>query len=195
MKMNKLEENVELFIKTKENRYFSEIHKALRQQLFAFIRKTITDNDTAHEILSNTFERIFVGLSDGKYIKQDGVKFSTWAHSCTLNAIRYYLRYYSKTLQQDTLQECYGGYYHIDDDTETIHQTKVKVHKEIIHYINNDLTDKNDLRSIAKMFYLEGEKLKDIADNLGYSLDNVKYRISKIKENIRKNVKYNLKNN
>lgn len=183
-----IEKTVDMFIQTKENKYFTQIFNELEKPLYYFIRRTIKDNDTAHEILSNTFERIFIALRDNKYQKMKGVKFSSWAHSCALNAIRYYLRYYNKTYQQDTLLLREDEYLD-DNQIEETHIKNVKIHREIVYFINNKLTEKNDLRCIAQMFYLDGEKLKDIAEELGYNVNNVKYRIRKIKDNIIKNVK------
>ena len=182
-----IETAVQCYIKTKDEKFYSIIYNKLQPLLLPFIKKYVHDNDTAHEILSNTNERIFIALNSGKYEKQDSVKFTTWAYSCALNAVRYYIRYYNKTYQQETstINESF-----VLNDLDPLGEYKGKMYKEIVYFINNELTEDDNLRKIAQMFYIENEKQRHIAEELGYNINNVKYRIMKIKDVIRNNIQW-----
>lgn len=179
-----MEANVKLYLETGDNKYFTKIYNELYKPILNFIKQKVYDNDTAHEILSLAFEQIYLGLKNGKYEPQKNVKFSTWAHACALNATRYYLRYYSKT---KCFNEFHDAGYVQENHEEQFAETE-RQSNQVISYINNKLTNDNNLRIIAQRFFLDGDKMKDIAEDLGYNLNNIKYRIGKIRKELRSNL-------
>lgn len=183
-----IESSVSSFLATKNPKYFTPIYDELKNPLLGFIRKSVSDLDTAQDILSNTFERIYVALVNDKYTPRPNAKFSTWAHACAQNAVRYYIRYYSKTKPSNEI--FIKDVYESPAFKEELFKDRMNSYDLVIECLKNDMPSKDHLDIIADRFFLKSHRIQDIAEDLGYSTSNVKYRIMKIKKIIRSKVNY-----
>jgi RNA polymerase sigma factor (sigma-70 family) len=180
-----LEESVKAFMETKQEKYFTNIYSSLKNPLHSFIRKFIKDLDTSKEVLSNAFEHIYIALRDEKYTPMKNVKFTTYAHTCAMNAVRYYFRYYSKTYSTESQMDSP----YVENTREDEFLKNVELFEKVVFYIKNGIED-NDLKTVANSFFIEQKKIQEIACDMGIHKSNVKYKIGKIKKDIQSKFKY-----
>lgn len=90
---------VELWLSTKDERYFNHIYENLNKGLFLHINRIIKDEDISQDILSETFFLIIKKIR--QYDPSRGA-FSTWAYHIAQNAAYAWLQ---QEKRQDTLRE------------------------------------------------------------------------------------------
>lgn len=79
---------VQLWIDTKDERYFRQLHDKLYKGMFHHICKYVRNEDVAKDILSDTFCSIVLNIS--QYDPARGA-FSTWAYNIAKNAAIHWL--------------------------------------------------------------------------------------------------------
>ncbi len=94
-----IKEIVDLWIETKDDRYFTQIHKRLYKGMYHHVLNIVRDDIVTEDILSETFASIVQNIT--QYDPSRG-QFTTWAYNIARNAAFHYLK---KERQQDELRE------------------------------------------------------------------------------------------
>jgi RNA polymerase sigma-70 factor (ECF subfamily) len=135
-------------------------------ELYFFILKKVKNKDVTNDIFQNTFLKIHKNLSSLK--KEEKVR--AWIFKIARNEI---FNHFNK---------------------ESIYEGKLDTNKEIPFqkYEHICCFDKfiNDLpeiyRQVIELIYINGQKQKDVAKELEISLENVKVRIKRAKDILKK---------
>jgi len=143
-----------------------KIWKNFNDELYFFILKKVKDKDVTNDIFQNTFLKIHNNLSNLK--NEEKVK--AWIFEIARNEI---FNHFNK---------------------ESIYAEKLALHKEISSEKYEDICcfDKfiNDLpkiyRQVIELIYIKGQKQKDVAKELDISVENVKARIKRAKDILKK---------
>jgi len=143
-----------------------KIWNNFNDELYFFILKKVKNKDVTNDIFQNTFLKIHNNLA--KLKKEE--KTRAWIFQIARNELS---NYFNK---------------------ESIYVGKLDTHREIPSekYDHICCFDKfiNDLpeiyRQVIELIYLKGQKQKDVAKELGISLENVKARINRAKDILKK---------
>lgn len=137
------------------------------EELYFFILKKVKDKNFANDIFQNTFLKIHKNLA--KLKKEEKIK--AWTFQIARNEI---VNHFNK---------------------ESVYVEQLNMNKEIPlpKYQHICCFDKfiNDLpkiyREVIELVYIKGHKQKDVAEILDISLENVKVRIRRAKDILKKN--------
>lgn len=134
--------------------------------MYFFILKKVRDRNAADDILQNTFLKIHKNLPKLK----DSSKLRAWSFQIARNEI---VNYHKNDFV----------YTHRINDTEIV----VEDYRNFCCFDRfiNDLPEK--YKQVIELVYMKGEKQKDAASLLGISLENVKVRIKRTKDILKKN--------
>src|SRR5690606_10582958 len=146
-----------------------EIHKIrdyFNDELYFFILKKVKNKDYTSDIFQNTYLKVHENL----YKLQKEEKARAWIYKIARNEI---INHFNK---------------------EFIYVSKVDVNTEITLQNHQEICcfDKfiNDLpeiyRQVIELIYVKGQKQKDVAKELEISLENVKTRIKRAKDVLKK---------
>jgi RNA polymerase sigma-70 factor (ECF subfamily) len=143
-----------------------KIWNNFNDELYFFILKKVKNKDSANDIFQNTFLKIHKNLS--KLEKEEKAK--AWIFQIARNEIINHL------------------------NKESIYVEKLDINKEIPlqKYQHICCFDKfiNDLpkiyRQVIELIYIKGLKQKDVAKELDINLENVKVRIKRAKDILKK---------
>ncbi len=136
------------------------------QELYFFILKKVKNKNAANDIFQNTFLKIHTNLSSLK----DEEKVRAWVFQIARNEI---FNYFNKeTAYSDEIESSQDiilqQYQHICCFDKFIHELP-ETYKEVIELV-----------------YIKGQKQKEVAITLSISLENVKARIRRAKEILKK---------
>ncbi|MEO1012813.1 MAG: sigma-70 family RNA polymerase sigma factor [Bacteroidota bacterium] len=146
-----------------------ETHKIVSDfsdELYFFILKRVKNKDVANDIFQNTFLKIHQNVS--KLEKEEKVK--AWIFQISRNEIANYFKRES-------------------DDAKKRNMAKEIPSSEYQHICCFDkFVDElpETYRQVIELMYISGCKQKDVADKLGISLENVKTRIHRAKDILKK---------
>lgn len=146
-----------------------KIWNKFNDQLYFFILKKVKSKDAANDIFQNTFLKIHKNLSQLE--KEEKAK--AWVFQIARNEMNNYFK--DKSMY-----------------VEKLHSTKDIPLQKYQHICCFDKFI-NDLPIIYKqaieLIYIKGLKQKDVAKDLGISLENVKARVKRAKDILKKNFK------
>jgi len=154
------------------NEMMESIWKDHHNQLLNFINKRVKNIDESEDILQDVFLKI---LSKIETLK-DSSKLQAWVYQMTRNAIVDYFRKKNKPYDNPDLEE----------EAEESEQTAMNQATGWIGYYVEDLPQ--IYREAVKMYEMEGLSQKDIADKLGISYVNVRARIQRGRQLLKKNL-------
>ena len=133
--------------------------------MYFFILKKVKDKNAADDILQNAFLKIHKSLAQLK----DSSRVRAWVFQIARNEIINYFTYNPLHLQTaDDRQDTSNGYQRVCCFNKFI----------------NELPDK--YKQVIELVYVKGEKQNDAAAALEISLENVKARIRRAKDMLRK---------
>ena len=75
--------SVELWLRTKDEKYFNQVYAQFQKGLFRHVQKIVKDEDVAHDIVSDTFCSVLHNVS--QYNPSRGA-FTTWVYNISKNA-------------------------------------------------------------------------------------------------------------
>ncbi|MBD0780087.1 sigma-70 family RNA polymerase sigma factor [Maribacter sp. ANRC-HE7] len=145
-----------------------EIWDTFNDGLYFFILKKVKDQNAANDIFQNTFLKIHKNRSQLK----NPEKAKAWVFQIARNEINN----------------------HFTKESQYVEEFDIPKDKPLQSYQNICCFDKfiNDLptiyREVIELVYIEGKKQKEAAQTLNISLENVKARIRRAKEILKKNL-------
>lgn len=151
-------------------RYFID---AYRDMAFTIAMSVLKDEQRAEEAVQDAFLKAYNGLD--KFNQRS--KFSTWFYRIVTNEALQYLK--RNTKQQIDLTEDFN-----DEPADESFLLSLDI-KEQSYLINEALNHLSPNESLAlRLFYLEENSLKDIADITGWSESNIKVILHRARKNI-----------
>ncbi|MGD1892586.1 MAG: sigma-70 family RNA polymerase sigma factor [Cyclobacteriaceae bacterium] len=143
-----------------------DIWNSFNDELYFFILKRVRDKDVSNDIFQTTFLKIHNNLSK---LKQDE-KVKAWIFQIARNEIA---NYYSA-------EAIYA------DNSDPNQDIPVPEYQFICCFdkLINDLPD--IYREVIEMVYVKGHKQKEVAQELGISLENTKARVRRAKDILKK---------
>jgi RNA polymerase sigma-70 factor (ECF subfamily) len=75
--------SVELWLRTKDEKYFNQVYAQFQKGLFRHVQKIVKEEDVAHDIVSDTFCSVLQNVS--QYNPSRGA-FTTWVYNIAKNA-------------------------------------------------------------------------------------------------------------
>jgi len=143
-----------------------KIWSDFNDELYFFILKSVKNKDVTNDIFQNTFLKIHKNLS--KLKNEEKVK--SWVFQIARNEIVNYFNNESFYVEELTINK-------------EIPSQKYK-HICCFDKFINDLPE--IYRQVIEMIYIKGQKQKDVAKELEISLENVKARIKRAKDILKK---------
>lgn len=147
-----------------------------------FVRKAqgiVRDEDEAVDIVQEAFTKIY--LNAGKFKKQEGAQFSSWAYRILINTA---LTHYAKRKRRG------GGDIKLDDEIWQLIPDKSGSdfeRREASDYVASVLTRMPaPLARALSAFFIEGKPQEDIAKEEGLSVGAIKTRVHRAKAEFRR---------
>ncbi len=135
-------------------------------ELYFFILQKVKDKNVTNDIFQNTFLKIHKNLSKLK----NETKIKSWIFQIARNEI---VNHFNK-------ESLYGE--HLDTNKEI----PLQEYQHICCF-DKFIDDLPEIyRQVIELVYIKGQKQKDVAKKLGISLENVKVRIKRAKDILKK---------
>lgn len=148
------------------NRNTQDIWDSLRESLFFFILKRVTNEETSKDILQEVFINIHLNLHQLK----DITKVKAWAFQITRNQVA---QYFNKTKNQVALNQLAENQLSEDFNYDELDFC-------CFENLINELPQKYS--EVLTLVNVEGKKQKEAASQLHISLPNLKSRVHRAKE-------------
>jgi len=174
------------FIKNKNNKNFTRLINRLKPGLLAHAYRYVKDVDLAKEVVSQTFENVWVKID----LYKTEYKFSTWIYKIATNIALGVIRNKQKNVS-------YDKYMHNHSKLLQMYNPVFNMNTECMIPSGEDLTKElydasisiiNELNEPYKTVMIEREvhqkQLNDIAENLGWNLSTVKTRLRKGRKDV-----------
>ncbi|WP_027377925.1 sigma-70 family RNA polymerase sigma factor [Kaistella palustris] len=136
-------------------------------ELYFFILKKVKDKNAANDILQNSFLKIHHHIST----LRNPEKIRAWVYQIVRNEIIDYLR----------RESAYSGEF--NENKEALVENYD--HACCFDQFLKDLPEK--YRTVIDLLYVEGKKQQEVANLTGLSLENVKIRVKRAKNMLKKN--------
>lgn len=143
-----------------------KIWRAFNHELYFFILKKVKDKDAANDIFQNTFLKIHKNLS--KLKTKEKVK--AWIFQIARNEI-------ANHFNKESL--------YVENISEN-REVSTQAYQHICCFDNfmNELPE--PYNQVIELIYVKGKKQKEVAQELNISLENVKIRIKRAKDLLKK---------
>jgi RNA polymerase sigma-70 factor (ECF subfamily) len=180
---NPQKNSLELWLTTKDERYFNDVYTQTHKGVFRHVYRIVKDEDIANDIVSDTFCSILQNI--GQYDPSRGA-FSTWVYNIAQNAAYAWINHEKKQtkLRQDCIpflysvkgifatddkenQESQGEYIESSDKTDS--ETEIllgKIHQRIVFEIQQlsdiyrDCVYDREIRGLSYNMIAERRDLK-----------------------------------
>jgi RNA polymerase sigma factor (sigma-70 family) len=163
----------------------NELIRKYQEPLFRFICRYTSDEETARDILQETFVRLYFGIQGFR----PRAKFGTWLYSIAMNLCRDYAR--SKQRRQSYATESL--------DASNVHRAvpaadrspaaDVESHERLANLQKAIEELPHDLRTALLLFAVEGRSQQECAELLGVSAKAVESRVYRARKILEKKIK------
>ena len=167
------EQLVRLYVDTQRNTFFEELYERYADKVYRKCLSFVKDQAKAEDFTHDIFLKLILRV--GTF--NESSKFSTWLFSITYNYCMDQLRVHKKQAE-DELDETID----IADEPEEFDdiELEAKKLKKALEVLSHDE------RTILLMKYQDGFSIRDIADTFGFTESEVKMRLKRTKEKLKK---------
>lgn len=164
---------------TGENTCVGELFARYRHLVYGVCMKYLGDEDESQDVQMHVFEKLLNDLA-----RHEIAQFKGWLYAVSRNECLMYLR--SRKSRLEKQQE-------LKKDTETFMETDPNLHlsgvnekEQQLQLMEKGLSQLNEPQRICmELFYLKEKCYKEIADETGYSMNEVKSYIQNGKRNLK----------
>lgn len=181
-----IRKTVDLWIKSGDDKYFTQIYSKMYKGLYGHIFKFVRDEDTAMDILSDTF---IVIISKKQQYDPERGHFTTWAYNIAKNSALAYLNL-EKKQEENRTNGSQFIYNLVGNSASNFHLEDNKEEKESV-YTNADYheEDENIMSLLHQRAILEIMSMSDTYRPFLYDREirNLSYQEISTKHNIKMN--------
>ena len=165
---NLSDEQLVVFIRTKEKEAFSEVVDRYEGKLLRYATYLINDKDRAADVVQESFIKTFVNLNGFNEKK----KFSSWIYRIVHNESLNIIKKYKKEIPM--IED-----FDVKGDTDLEKELDEKLVKQMVR----DCLNKMDIKyaESLELFYLEEKSYEEISDILRLPMGTVAVRINRAK--------------
>lgn len=140
--------------------------------------KYLRDEESSKDAVMQIFEKLFVDLR-----KHEVSNFKSWLHSVTRNHCLHILR--DSKYQNQKLKDFSNSEEEVMENQQFLYQDSVNVLEDRVADLERELGNlSKEQRVCVELFYLKDKSYQEIADETGYSLNQVKSYIQNGKRNL-----------
>lgn len=140
--------------------------------------KYLKDEESSKDAVMQIFEKLFVDLR-----KHEVSNFKSWLHSVTRNYCLHIIR--DSKYQNQKLRDFSNSDEEVMENQLFLCQDSVTVQEERVAELERELGNlSKEQRVCVELFYLKDKSYQEIADETGYSLNQVKSYIQNGKRNL-----------
>ncbi len=140
--------------------------------------KYLKDEESSKDAVMQIFEKLFVDLR-----KHEVSNFKSWLHSVTRNHCLHILR--DSKYQNQKLKDFSNSEEEVMENQLFLYQDSVNVLEDRVADLERELGNlSKEQRVCVELFYLKDKSYQEIADETGYSLNQVKSYIQNGKRNL-----------
>lgn len=140
--------------------------------------KYLKDEESSKDAVMQIFEKLFVDLR-----KHEVLNFKSWLHSVTRNYCLHLIR--DSKYHNQRLKDFSNSEEEVMENQLFLYQDSVTVQEERVAELERELGNlSKEQRVCVEVFYLKDKSYQEIADETGYSLNQVKSYIQNGKRNL-----------
>ncbi|KAB2872336.1 MAG: sigma-70 family RNA polymerase sigma factor [Bacteroidales bacterium] len=169
---------IDLYKKDGDKQIVGELYKRYTRFVFSICMKYLKDEESSKDAVMQIFEKLFVDLR-----KHDVSNFKSWLHSVTRNYCLHIIR--DSKYQNQKLRDFSNSEEEVMENQLFLYQDSVTVQEERVAELERELGNlSKEQRVCVELFYLKDKSYQEIADETGYSLNQVKSYIQNGKRNL-----------
>lgn len=169
---------IDLYKKDGDKQIVGELYKRYTRFVFSICMKYLKDEESSKDAVMQIFEKLFVDLR-----KHEVSNFKSWLHSVTKNHCLHIIR--DSKYQNQKLKDFSNSEEEIMENQLFLYQDSVTVQEERVAELERELGNlSKEQRVCVELFYLKDKSYQEIADETGYSLNQVKSYIQNGKRNL-----------
>ena len=169
---------ISLYKKDGDKQIVGELYKRYTRFVFSICMKYLKDEESSKDAVMQIFEKLFVDLR-----KHEVSNFKSWLHSVTRNYCLHIIR--DSKYQSQKLKDFSNSEEEVMENQLFLYQDSVTVQEERVVELERELGNlSKEQRVCVELFYLKDKSYQEIADETGYSLNQVKSYIQNGKRNL-----------
>lgn len=169
---------ISLYQKDGDKQIVGELYKRYTRFVFSVCMKYLKDEESSKDAVMQIFEKLFVDLR-----KHEVSNFKSWLHSVTRNHCLHILR--DSKYQNQKLKDFSNSEEEVMENQQFLYQDSVNVLEDRVADLERELGNlSKEQRVCVELFYLKDKSYQEIADETGYSLNQVKSYIQNGKRNL-----------
>lgn len=172
------EELLARFLETGNNFFFGELYKRYTHLVLGLCMKYLKDEEQAKDMVMTIFEKLLLKLPSEKV-----EYFKSWLYIVAKNECLMYLRKSKGSMQ---LKFSENNYHDVMENDGHAHLNEEHDKEEILKALENGITQLNEGQKVCiELFYLKERSYVEVAQETGYSLNEVKSHIQNGKRNLK----------
>ncbi len=169
---------ISLYKKDGDKQIVGELYKRYTRFVFSVCMKYLKDEESSKDAVMHIFEKLFVDLR-----KHEVSNFKSWLHSVTKNQCLHILR--DLKYQNQKMKDFSNSEEEVMENQLFLYQDSVNVLEDRVVELERELGNlSKEQRVCVELFYLKDKSYQEIADETGYSLNQVKSYIQNGKRNL-----------
>lgn len=169
---------IDLYKKDGDKQIVGELYKRYTRFVFSICMKYLKNEESSKDAVMQIFEKLFVDLR-----KHEVSNFKSWLHSVTKNHCLHIIR--DSKYQNQKLKDFSNSEEEVMENQLFLYQDSVNVLEDRVVELERELGNlSKEQRVCVELFYLKDKSYQEIADETGYSLNQVKSYIQNGKRNL-----------
>ncbi len=174
------EELVALYQSTRNNMVLGELFKRHSLMCYAVCYKYLKDEDLAHDATMSVFEKLFIDLQNHQINN-----FKSWLHTVCKNYCLVQLRKPNVLVSINEQEEENESFFMQLSNIMNHTDDKQEKEEKLVALEAGILTLKDKQRECIELFYLKQKSYTEIAEQTGYTVNEVKSYIQNGKRNLK----------
>jgi RNA polymerase sigma-70 factor (ECF subfamily) len=175
------EELVEMFKNSHDNLYIGELYIRYTDLVYGVCLKYLQDKSDAQDATMQVFEKLIADLK-----KQKIATFKPWLYAVVKN---YCMMEFRKSSAHQKNEKAYMQVSRSVEKEERLHLEDHEDKEVVLKQLEIGISSLSDAQQkCIKMFYLSEKSYKEIAEETGYSMNDVKSHIQNGKRNLKNHI-------
>jgi RNA polymerase sigma-70 factor (ECF subfamily) len=172
------EELVEMFKNSQDNLYMGELYIRYTDLVFGVCLKYLQNKDDAQDATMQIFEKLIADLKKHKI-----ATFKPWLYMVVKN---YCMMEFRKATSRNKNEKAYNDSSVSVEKTDAPHLEEQQDKEMVLAQLENGLGSLNEAQQkCIKLFYVNDKSYKEISEETGFSMNDVKSHIQNGKRNLK----------